>query len=85
MDIFSLRGYVVQIPQHPNVSIEEGPDPLVIACGKKKTQLREVKEGLECGIGVENFNDVKVGDVLEVYQIEEIVRTLEPAAAATDA
>jgi translation initiation factor IF-2 len=42
-----------------------------------KDDVREVKEGLECGIGVENFNDVKVGDVLESYQIEQVARTLD--------
>ncbi len=43
-----------------------------------KDDVREVKEGLECGIGVENFNDIKAGDRLETYRIEEIARTLEP-------
>ena len=42
-----------------------------------KDDVREVKEGLECGIGIENFNDVKVGDHLETYRVEEIARTLE--------
>ena len=50
-----------------------------------KDDVREVKEGLECGIGVENFNDVKVGDVLEAYRIEEVARTLEPAGSAKGA
>jgi len=49
-----------------------------------KDDVREVKEGLECGIGVENFNDIKVGDVLEAYRIEEIARSLESAGAAKD-
>jgi len=49
-----------------------------------KDDVREVKEGLECGIGVENFNDVKVGDVLEAYTVEEVARTLEPAGAGRD-
>jgi translation initiation factor IF-2 len=31
-----------------------------------------VQSGYECGVGVENFNDVKVGDVLECYYLEEI-------------
>ncbi|MBI4419279.1 MAG: translation initiation factor IF-2, partial [Gemmatimonadetes bacterium] len=44
-----------------------------------KDDVREVKEGLECGIGVENFNDVKVGDVLEAFKVEEVARSLEPA------
>jgi translation initiation factor IF-2 len=35
-----------------------------------------VREGYECGINVEGFNDVKVGDVIEAYKIEEVQRTL---------
>jgi hypothetical protein len=34
---------------------------------------------------VENFNDIKVGDVLEAFKIEEIARALEPAGANKDA
>ncbi len=49
-----------------------------------KDDVREVKEGLECGIGVENFNDVKVGDVLEAYQIEEVARSLETVSSGKD-
>jgi len=44
-----------------------------------KDDVREVREGFECGIGVENFNDVKVGDLIEAYKIEEIARTLAPS------
>lgn len=47
-----------------------------------KDDVKEVKEGLECGIGVENYNDIKVGDVLEVYQVEQVARTLEPTGAS---
>jgi hypothetical protein len=35
-----------------------------------------VRDGFECGIGVENFNDIKVGDVLECYKKEQVARTL---------
>jgi len=38
--------------------------------------VKEVTTGFECGIGVENFNDVKVGDILEVYVQEEVAATL---------
>jgi len=48
-----------------------------------KDDAKEVREGLECGIGVENFNDLKVGDRIEAFRIEEIKRTLVPAAGAT--
>src|SRR5690349_18797359 len=41
-----------------------------------KDDVREVREGFECGMGVENFNDVKVGDLIESYRIEEVARSL---------
>ncbi len=41
-----------------------------------KEDVREVREGFECGIGVENFNDIKVGDLVEAYRIEEVARFL---------
>ena len=38
--------------------------------------VREVKEGYECGIGIEDYNDVKVDDILEIYRYKEIERSL---------
>ncbi len=38
--------------------------------------VRVVKEGYECGIGIENYNDIKVGDILEIYRYKEIERSL---------
>ena len=49
-----------------------------------KDDVREVRDGLECGIGIENFNDVKVGDRIESFRVEEIKRTLASAAAGTE-
>ncbi len=37
-----------------------------------KDDAKEVKAGYECGIGIENFNDIKVGDTIECYYLEEI-------------
>lgn len=45
-----------------------------------KDDAREVATGFECGIGIENFNDVKVGDVIEAFIKEEIARTLDMAS-----
>jgi len=42
-----------------------------------KDDAKEVQVGYECGIGVENFNDIKVGDVLECYYLEEIRPQIE--------
>src|SRR5881296_2297768 len=47
-----------------------------------KDDVREVREGFECGIGIENFNDVKVGDLIEAYRIEEVARSLDVGSAA---
>jgi translation initiation factor IF-2 len=41
-----------------------------------KDDVREVQSGYECGIGLERYNDVKPGDVIECYKLEEIKRTL---------
>jgi translation initiation factor IF-2 len=41
-----------------------------------KDDAREVASGYECGIGLERFNDIKVGDVIECFRIDEIKRTL---------
>lgn len=43
-----------------------------------KDDAREVAEGFECGIGIENFNDIKNGDVIEAYMKEEVARELTP-------
>jgi len=43
-----------------------------------KDDAKEVAEGFECGIGIEGFNDIKPGDVIESYLKEEIVRELTP-------
>jgi translation initiation factor IF-2 len=42
-----------------------------------KNDVREVEAGYECGIGVENYNDVKVGDQLEVFEMKQVAKTLE--------
>ncbi len=42
-----------------------------------KDDVQEVKNGYECGIGVKNYNDVRVGDQIEVFETVEVVRTLD--------
>jgi translation initiation factor IF-2 len=41
-----------------------------------KEDVREVRDGYECGISIEGFNDIKVGDVIECFRVEEVARTL---------
>ncbi len=47
-----------------------------------KEDVREVREGYECGISIEGYNDIKTGDVIECYEVVEIQRKLarEPAS-----
>ncbi|MGZ3691036.1 MAG: translation initiation factor IF-2, partial [Pseudobdellovibrio sp.] len=45
-----------------------------------KDDAKEVAEGFECGIGIENYNDIKVGDTIEAYSKEEIARELTPVS-----
>jgi translation initiation factor IF-2 len=46
-----------------------------------KDDAREVREGFECGLNIRNFNDIKIGDVLECYRVEEFARTLANAGS----
>ena len=43
---------------------------------REKDDAREVREGLECGMKLRGFNDLKEGDILEAYKVEEVARTL---------
>ncbi len=56
-----------------NVIIYNGK---LISLKRFKDDAREVQQGYECGLGLENFNDIKVGDVVEVYLIETIAAKL---------
>ena len=42
-----------------------------------KEDVKEVKSGMECGVTVKNFNDIKVSDIIEVYEIERVKQTYE--------
>ncbi len=57
-------------------------DGVIASLRRFKDDVKEVKDGFECGIGVENFNDIKVGDVIECYKKESVARTLESASAS---
>jgi translation initiation factor IF-2 len=57
-----------------NVVIYEGE---LESLRRFKDNVNEVKSGTECGIGVKNYNDVKVGDQIECYERVEIARTLD--------
>jgi len=51
-------------------------DGAISSLKRFKDDVKEVRDGFECGIGIENFNDIKVGDVIEAYSVEEVARTL---------
>jgi translation initiation factor IF-2 len=53
----------------------------IISLRRFKDDVNEVRSGFECGVGVANFNDVKVGDILECFKIEKTA-ALEAVAAA---
>ncbi len=42
-----------------------------------KDEVKEVREGTECGMGFENYNDIQVGDVMECFEVKEVARTLD--------
>jgi translation initiation factor IF-2 len=50
---------------------------------REKDDVREVREGFECGIKLSGFNDIKEGDLFEVYHIEEVHRSFDSVGAAS--
>jgi translation initiation factor IF-2 len=55
------------------ISIFEGN---IASLKRFKDDVREVDQGFECGVGLENFNDIKAGDVIEAFKVVETKRTL---------
>ena len=47
-------------------------DGRITSLRRFKDDVKDCAEGLECGIAIENFNDVKQGDIVESYEVEEI-------------
>ncbi len=44
---------------------------------RMKDDAKEVASGFECGIGIEKYNDFKIGDIIEVFELKETQRTLD--------
>ena len=65
-----------------NASVRVLRDNIIVMEGKIdslrrfKDDVKEVLSGYECGIGIENFNDIKIGDVIEAYVMDEIKREI---------
>jgi len=66
------RGSKVRVLRD-NVVIHDGE---LDSLKRFKDDVREVKAGFECGMSLKNFNDLKVGDQFEIYEIQEVARTL---------
>jgi translation initiation factor IF-2 len=72
--------YVLEGKINRNSNIRLIRDNIVVLDGKIdslkrfKDDVREVMEGFECGIGLEKYNDIKEGDIIEAYAMEEIKR-----------
>lgn len=64
------RGASVRVLRD-NVVVHEGE---IASLKRFKDDVREVQAGYECGVGIKDFQDLKVGDVLEVYQVVEVPR-----------
>lgn len=67
------RSNRIQVIRDQKVLNEYG----IASLKREKDDAKEVREGFECGIRLEGFNDVKEGDLLQAYKIEEVKRKLE--------
>jgi translation initiation factor IF-2 len=57
-----------------NVVIHEGK---LKTLKRFKDEVKEVKQGYECGMAFENYDDIKAGDIIEAYEVKEIARTVQ--------
>ncbi len=55
---------------------KEGQTAEIASLKRFKEDIKEVRSGMECGIAIKNFNDIKVGDVIEAYEIVETKQKL---------
>jgi translation initiation factor IF-2 len=56
-----------------NVVVHEGS---LKTLKRFKDEVREVNQGFECGMAFENYDDIKVGDVIECFDVEQVAATL---------
>ncbi len=74
---YVLEGKIIRNAQtrlvRDNVVIWEGK---LSSLKRFKDDVREVASGYECGIGLENYNDIKIGDIIEVFEMEEVKTSL---------
>jgi translation initiation factor IF-2 len=68
-----VRGSMVRLLRD-SVVIYEGK---LSSLRRFKDDVKEVASGYECGVGIENYNDIKVGDVIEVYTVKEVATKLQ--------
>ena len=73
-----LRNHYIRLIREGIVvyPIKEGQKGEIASLKRHKDDVKEVKNGLECGLSIKNFNDIKVGDVIEAYEIIEVKQTL---------
>jgi translation initiation factor IF-2 len=65
-----IRDGIVEYPKG------EGQSAELASLKRYKDDAKDVQSGMECGLTVKNFNDIKVGDIVEAYEMEEVKRTL---------
>jgi translation initiation factor IF-2 len=65
-----IRDGIVEYPKGEGQNAELG------SLKRYKDDAKDVQSGMECGLTVKNFNDIKAGDIIEAYELEEIKRTL---------
>jgi len=69
-----IRNGAIIVPTEEDV--KRGRNRAMASLKRFKDDVREVRAGMECGIRVEDFDDVKPGDVIEAYEVVETARTL---------
>jgi translation initiation factor IF-2 len=66
-----VRDGIIVFPTRENTHGE------VSSLKRFKDDVKEVRNGMECGLSIKNFNEMRVGDIIEVYEITEVKQRLD--------
>jgi translation initiation factor IF-2 len=66
-----VRDGIIVFPTRENTHGE------VSSLKRFKDDVKEVRNGMECGVSIKNFNEMRVGDIIEVYEITEVKQRLD--------
>ena len=74
--ITTVTGSCITEPKNLVTRVGTLVSEIIEQCGGFKEDVKEVATGYECGLNIANYNDIKIGDLIEAYEEVEVKKTL---------